>query len=70
MKELIRTNDTAQLCFLEVLLRDSNIESVIFDSCTSFAEGSIGALPRRLMVCDDDYDRACKMLLEAGHDPP
>lgn len=70
MKELLRTNDPVQLSFLEVLLRDSGIESVVFDAHTSIVEGSIGVLPRRLMVLDDDLDRARRLLRDAGQEVP
>ncbi|MEQ8442905.1 MAG: DUF2007 domain-containing protein [Alphaproteobacteria bacterium] len=70
MKELLRTNDPVELSFLEVLLKDSGIESVVFDAHTSIAEGSIGILPRRIMVLDEDYSRARRLLQDAGHEVP
>jgi hypothetical protein len=32
----------------------------------SVVEGSLGILPRRLMVASDDHSRACRVLEEAG----
>jgi hypothetical protein len=66
MKELLRTNDPVRLSFLQVLLRDSGIESVVLDQHTSLVEGSIGAIPRRLVVTERDYSRACSVLAAAG----
>lgn len=66
MHELIRTNDAVRLTFLQALLADAGIEAVLFDAFTSAAEGSIGALPRRLMVGADDLARARRLLTEAG----
>jgi len=66
MKELIRTNDPVRLSFLSALLADAGIEAVILDTHTSILEGSIGALPRRLMVHDDDALRATRILEGAG----
>ena len=66
MKELIRTNDPVRLSFLSALLADAGIEAVVLDTHTSILEGSIGALPRRLMVCDADADRAANILKGAG----
>src|SRR5207237_4034893 len=58
MKELLRTNDFVRLSFLQSLLKDSGIESLVLDHHTSLVEGSIGAIPRRLMVARrDDEDR-------------
>jgi len=66
MKELFKTNDPVLLSFATSLLADQNIEAVVLDSHTSVLEGSIGAIPRRLMVEDDDYERARRLLVEAG----
>jgi hypothetical protein len=48
------------------LLKDSGIESLVLDHHTSLVEGSIGAIPRRLMVAKQDYRRACLVLAAAG----
>jgi hypothetical protein len=65
MKELFKTNDPVLLSFATSLLADQKIEAVVLDSYTSVLEGSIGAIPRRLMVEDDDYERARRLLVEA-----
>ena len=64
MKELLRTNDLVRLSWLQALLNDSQIPSVVLDGHTSVLEGSAIAIPRRLMVDSDDYESA-KSLLEA-----
>ena len=69
MRELLRTNDLVRLSFLEALLRDSGIELIVLDQHTSLVEGSIGAIPRRLMVQDSDYRRARLVLAAAGEEP-
>lgn len=66
MKELLRTNDAVRLSFLQSLLKDSGIESLVLDHHTSLVEGSIGAIPRRLMVAQQDYHLACSVLAAAG----
>ena len=66
MVELLRTNDPVRLSWVMALLSDADIESVVFDSHASIVEGSIGALPRRLMVIDDDLSRARYVLDSAG----
>ena len=50
MKELLRTNDAVRLSWLQALLAAAGIEAVVLDTHTSIIEGSIGAIPRRLMV--------------------
>lgn len=66
MVELLRTNDPVRLSWVMALLTDADIESVVFDHHTSIVEGSIGALPRRLMVTADDLSRARYVLDSAG----
>lgn len=66
MRELVRTNDAVLLSWLTALLRDSGIESMVFDAHTSVLEGSLGAIPRRLMVLDEDYAEARRVVTEAG----
>jgi hypothetical protein len=66
MRPVVISNDPVRLSFLMALLRDAGIASVVLDSHTSVIEGSIGAIPRRLMVAEDDEHRAREVLREAG----
>jgi len=68
MKELLRTNNVVRLSWLQALLTDAGIGSVILDQHTSLIEGSIGAIPRRLMVAERDHPRARSLIaeMEAG----
>lgn len=70
MKELLRTNNPVRLSWLQALLSDSGIESLILDHHTSLIEGSIGAIPRRLMVSDRDLVRARALLAQSGEEIP
>jgi len=65
MRELMRTNDPVLLNFVENLLSDAGIGTVILDANMSIMEGSIGMLPRRLMVADDHEPSARRILREA-----
>ncbi|CAO3402304.1 DUF2007 domain-containing protein [Azospirillum melinis] len=66
MTELLRTTDPVRLSWLVALLADAGIEAIVLDSYTSILEGSIGAIPRRLMVDTDDAAQAVRILREAG----
>ncbi len=66
MQEVAKSNDPVRLSFLTVLLRDAGIETVLLDQHASVMDGSIGAVPRRLMVADVDYSRARRVLQDAG----
>ena len=58
MKELLRTNDPAAFAFATALLDAEDIDWFAFDVNMSVLEGSIGILPRRLMVLDRDLEAA------------
>lgn len=66
MREVAKSNDPVRLSFLTVLLRDAGIETILLDQHASVMDGSIGAIPRRLMVADADYSRARRVLHDAG----
>jgi len=68
LKELLRTNNFVYLSFAQAVLKDAGIDVLVFDSHMSVMEGSLGVLPRRLMVADDDLAHAKKVLAEA--EPP
>jgi hypothetical protein len=48
------TNNMVRLSFLRALLADAGIAVTVLDGHTSAVEGSIGAIPRRLVVADAD----------------
>lgn len=54
MKELLRTNDPTVIAFATALLEGEEIHCFQFDVNMSVLEGSIGIMPRRLMVIDRD----------------
>ena len=66
MEELLRTNDVVLLSWLEALLTDAGIHAQVLDTHMSILEGSVGALPRRLVVHDDDAATARHILDEAN----
>lgn len=66
MKELLRTNNPVLLSWLTALLTSEGIEPIVLDAHASVMEGSIIAIRRRLMVEDGDYQRARRLIEEAG----
>jgi hypothetical protein len=65
MRDVLKTNDPVLLSFAEALLSDAGIPSVVFDGNMSVMDGSLGILPRRLMVSEDDFVRARTVLRSA-----
>ena len=68
MIELMSTNDITKFVYAETVLNSNNIVNFALDVNISVLEGSIGILPRRLMVMTQDYDRAVKLLTDFGLD--
>ncbi|MCX7300820.1 MAG: DUF2007 domain-containing protein [Rhodobacterales bacterium] len=54
MKELLRTNDPTVIAFATALLDGEDIDWFELDVNMSILDGSLGILPRRLMVLDHD----------------
>jgi hypothetical protein len=69
MRELLRTNNPATIAFAKALLRGAGIDWFEFDVHMSALEGSVGVLPRRLMVADSDHFVARSVLVDNDIDP-
>ncbi len=68
MKELFRSNDLVLLSFVEALFNDAEIGHAVVDGNMSIVEGSVGILPRRMLVSNDQWEQARRILKEAGLD--
>ena len=66
MKELLRSNDPVLLSFVEALLGEAGIGHAVLDTNMSIVEGSIGILPRRVLVEEDRWLQARRILRDAG----
>ena len=66
MRTLVTSTDLVRLSFIHALLRDAGIEALLLDAHVSAVEGSIGAIPRRLVVLSEDERQARRILVEAG----
>jgi hypothetical protein len=66
VRELVRTNDAVLVSAIEALLDGAGIEHVVLDQNMSVLEGSIGILPRRILVLDEQVEQARRLLRDAG----
>jgi len=66
VKEIIRTNDAVLVSAVEALLRAAAIHCWVLDQNMSVLEGSLGVLPRRVLVPDEKLEVARAVLREAG----
>jgi len=70
MRTVIATTNPVTLSFAEAVLKSENIPSFILDQHQSLIDGSIGIIPRRLCVLNEDYEEAITLLEQAdlGHE--
>lgn len=66
MEEILRTTDPTLVAFARAMLRAEDIDCFEFDVHMSILEGSIGSLPRRVMVARSDAFRARAVLRDNG----
>ena len=64
MEELLRTNDITVIAYANAILAASGIDMFELDGNISVLEGSIGILPRRLMVRSDDLIKARQLMCD------
>lgn len=65
MNELIRTNDPALISYVEALLTEAGLPYLVADAHMSVLDGSIGALPRRILVESERAAEARRLLADA-----
>jgi Putative prokaryotic signal transducing protein len=66
--ELLRSNDPVLISFADALLNEAGIEHAVVDQNMSVMEGSLGILPRRMLVARHRLADARRILTEAGLD--
>ena len=66
MREIVRTNDMVLVSAVGALLDGAKIPHMVLDQNMSVLEGSLGILPRRVLVADGHVLRARQLLHDAG----
>lgn len=66
MKVLLATNDIVLISRIEALLTEEELGYFVADQHMSALEGSVGFLPRRIMVLDEDLAEAQALLIAEG----
>jgi hypothetical protein len=66
LRELVRTNDIVLVSAIGALLDGADIRHLVLDQNMSIIEGSLGILPRRILVHDEDNEEARQILADAG----
>ena len=68
MEELLKSTDITVIAYASALLKGEGIDCFPMDVHMSVLEGSIGVLPRRVMVRKEDFGRAERILIDNGID--
>ena len=66
MRELVRTNDVVLVSAIGALLDGAKIPHMVLDQNMSVLDGSLGILPRRVVVPEEDVPAARRLLQDAG----
>jgi hypothetical protein len=66
LRELVRTNDMVLVSAVVALLDGAEIQHMVLDQNMSVLDGSIGILPRRIVVPEDRLSTARRLLEDAG----
>jgi tRNA1(Val) A37 N6-methylase TrmN6 len=64
--ELVRTNNAVLITAIEALLKAADIPHMVLDQHMSVLEGSLGILPRRILVEEASIEDARRLLEDAG----
>lgn len=64
--ELARYPSSMAAEIARTFLESHGLNAVTFDGGMNIADSAAFAIPVRLMVLDEDYDEAAKLLTEAG----
>jgi hypothetical protein len=66
LREIVRTNDPVLVTAIEALFNGADIPHMVLDRNMSVLEGSLGILPRRILVSEDHAVAARQLLHDAG----
>jgi hypothetical protein len=64
--EILRTNDLVLITVIESILKAERVAYFVADQNMAAVEGSLGFLPRRILVDAREAGRARRLIAEAG----
>jgi len=67
MKTLVKSNDVIYISWVKSILTYNQIEFIVLDELMSATEGNISAIPVRIIVNEDDFIFAEKILIEENN---
>ncbi len=66
MKEILRSNDPVLISAVVALLEGASFHYLVLDQNMSVLEGSLGILPRRILIEEDREIEARRLLVDGG----
>jgi hypothetical protein len=66
MREILRTNNPVVISAVGALFDGAQIRHIVLDQNMSVLEGSLGIIPRRILVAEGQVLRARQLLHDAG----
>jgi hypothetical protein len=66
MRQILRTNNAVVISAVGALLDGAGIHHLVLDQNMSILEGSLGVIPRRILVAEGQVLRARQLLEDAG----
>jgi len=66
MIPVLKSVNPATISFVQAVLKEAQIDCFVMDQHASIIDGSIGAIPRRIMVINEDAPAAIRALELAG----
>ena len=67
MKTLVKSNDVIYISWVKSILTYNQIEFIVLDELMSATEGNISAIPVRIIVNEDDFIFAEKIIIEENN---
>jgi len=69
MRELMRVTDPVLISYVDALLRGAGFNPIFLDRNMSVLEGSLGILPCRILIDENDWEAARRLIDNAdlGH---
>ncbi|MEM5516839.1 DUF2007 domain-containing protein [Henriciella sp. AS95] len=68
MEEVFRTNDPVKLSYIRHLMAEAGIEVYVLDEHTAYIDGRGPMVPIRVVVHENDADRARRELKDLDQD--
>lgn len=64
MRVLVKSNEVIYLSWIKHILNENEVKFILFDEFINSIEGNITAFPMRILVSDEDFNKAKSLIQE------